>query len=132
MTKEANPKHAYRAVVLAALPATQAQIHEKTGLGAGTICRWIKALREDGEIHIGVWVRTGGKWAAFYHPGPGKDEPAPTPKTKAERKRNYIRKAKETGQYEVMLAKERKRYWAKKGIQRDPITVALFGEGCKP
>lgn len=125
--RKSGAKHAYRAVVFAALPATQAQIREKTGLGAGTVCRWIKALHEDGEIHIGVWIRTGGKWAAFYHPGAGKDEPAPTPKTKAERSRKYIRKAKETGRYEVMLAKERARYWKKKGIKRDPLVAALFG-----
>lgn len=125
--RKSGAKHAYRAVVLAALPATQAQIHEKTGLGAGTICRWIKALREDGEIHIGGWVRTNGKWGAIHHPGPGKDKRAPRPKTKAEINRKRLRKARETGHYEVILAKERKRYWEKKGVQRDPVTAALFG-----
>lgn len=124
MIEDQNPKHAYRLVVLKAMPATQAQIREKTGLGAGTICRWVKDIHETGECHIGGWVRTAGKWAAIYHPGVGKDKPEPIAKTRQQREAKYRRKAEAR---EVMREADRRRYWAKKGVTRDPLTAALFG-----
>lgn len=123
-----SAKHAYRAVVLAALPATQAQIHERTGLGTATVCRWIKDIRAAGESHIGGWVRTGGKWGAIHHPGPGEDKPAPRPKTKKARDRKRRRKDRETGRIDLIRAQQRKRYWDKKGARRDPLVAALFGQ----
>lgn len=124
MIEDQNPKRAYRLVVAKAMPATQAQIREKTGLGAGTICRWVKDIHDAGECHIGGWVRTGGKWGAIYHPGVGKDKPEPQAKTHQQRERKYRAKADVK---ERMRRAERKRYWDKKVPVRDPLTAALFG-----
>ena len=121
-------RRAYRAVVLAAMPGTEAEIKEKTGLGRTTIWRWINDIRAAGECHITSWQRTDGAIAARYTAGPGTDRSPIKPLTLAEKSRRYRAKARKSGAWSHNLAQMRAVYWADRAkTQRDPLVAALFG-----
>ena len=62
-------------VILSALPATSAQIRQKTGYTHAVVARWLSYLRTSGQAHIGHWetVDRGGAPAAVYVAGAGAD-----------------------------------------------------------
>lgn len=120
-----------RAVVLAALPATQAEIHAKTGVSQAAISRWLTYLRACADAHIGGWTRSPncpGIIMAIYHPGPGADVVCRLkPMTQRDRDRRSRATRRKSGDWEDRKAAERARYWAAKQPRRDPLTAALFG-----
>lgn len=119
-----------REIVLAALPATQAEIRAKTGVSQAAVSRWLTYLRACSDAHIGGWTtsRKGGPPQSVYHSGAGADvvctiKPL-TPKQLNRRSRALRRK---TGEWEDRKAADRARYWRNKPAKRDPLTAALFG-----
>jgi hypothetical protein len=121
-----------RAKVLAALPGSNADVRQRTGLSLATTHRWLKDLLDAGDIHVHhMEVHPhGGPLIHVYHPGPA---PArytikmPKLTTDADRVKRYRRGLKKNGGWEDLLAKSRAYYWTKKKPQRDPLTAALFG-----
>lgn len=100
-----SPKHAD--TVLAAMPATIAQICEATGLGDGLVREMIKLLRTEKRCHIGAFIYSALRPTRIYHPGPGVDavsEPPSRPRVV---------------QPPVCV------------FRRDPLVAALFGEAPK-
>ena len=120
-----------RLVVHAALPATQADIHAKTGISQAAISRWLTYLRACGDAHIGAWRARDNKFGlpmAVYHPGPGLDVPCTIkPLTQRERDRRSRAVRRKSGDWADRQARERARYWRDKPARRDPLTAALFG-----
>jgi hypothetical protein len=64
-----------RLAVLAALPATQAEICAKTGVSQAAVSRWVAYLRECADAHIGGWKLSTnqGPAQAIYQRGAGAD-----------------------------------------------------------
>jgi len=120
-----------RTVVLAALPATQAEIHAATGISQAAISRWLTYLRACSDAHIGAWRKGASKFSqpvAVYHPGPGLDVACTIkPMTQKERDRRSRSLRRKSGDWEDRKAAERARYWRDKPARRDPLTAALFG-----
>lgn len=117
-------KRAARALVLAALPATQVQVHRKTGLGQATVSRWLSDLKAAGEIHVGGWRRSrhGGPFAARWVVGPGKDAPCKlNPLSPSER--NVKRRSREA----LERDDRSRRLAAALVVRRDPLVAAFFG-----
>lgn len=120
-----------RLAILACLPATQAQIHEKTGVSQGAISRWLTYLRACSDAHIGGWTRSPncpGIIMAVYHPGPGADVVCKLKRmTQRDRDRRSRAVRRKTGEWADVLQRQRARYWRDKPTRRDPLTAALFG-----
>lgn len=120
-----------RLTVLACLPATQAEIHAKTGVSQAAVSRWLTYLRECGDAHIGGWRRNPDYRAvvrAIYHPGPGADVVCTIrPMSQIERDRLSRKTRRANGDWEDRKAAERARYWRDKPVKRDALTAALFG-----
>jgi hypothetical protein len=121
-------KQAYRAVVLKAMPGTQAEIRERTGLSVAVVSRWSAALLDAGEVHLASWQRhaNGGPFAMVYAPGAGRNAKPPKPMTDAERTRRMRGHMRRSGEWEHRKAMQRARYRADAPV-RDPLTAALFG-----
>lgn len=124
--------------VLAALPGTRAQIAARTGLKRTWLRELLRALRNDQQAHIGAWERLpegerGLRWIPVYYAGPGPDVPCRfRRKTAAQNYAAYLRRARESGAIDTILAKKRTRYWKLKAQQqRDPLVAALFGPAVK-
>lgn len=122
-------RQAYRALVLAALPGTQAEIRDRTGLTLATVSRWITDIRIKREAHIGAWFihPNGGPVAAVWHLGPG--EPAPRPKimTDRQRTRKSCAALRKSGEWQDVLARNRAKYAAaRKPARRDPLLAAFY------
>lgn len=119
-------KHRYREVVRDALPATPREIHERTGLSRVTIWRWLTHLHAASDVHIASWVAGGtpGIWLPRYAPGGGQDVPKPEPLTEAEKSRAYRKRARQSGEWEHRLMRQRATYWASRA-RADPLLVAL-------
>lgn len=121
-----------RLKVLAALPGSNAEVRQRTGLSLATTHRWLQDLLAAGEIyvhHMDVNPH-GGPLISVFYPGPapaGHKVKLPKLTTDADRVKRYRRKLKQTGDWEDLLAKSRAYYWSKKKPQRDPLTAALFG-----
>lgn len=120
--------------VLAAMPATRAQIEATTGLSHGAVQKRVRLLREANLAHIGGWERApegvhGAHWIAVYHAGPGPDVPCKFKrKTREQIMEAFYRRARESGQIDTILARKRARYWKHKAATRgDPLVAALFG-----
>jgi len=121
-----------RAKVLAALPGSNADVRQRTGLGLATTHRWLQDLLTAGEIHVHHMEVNphGGPLIHIYHPGPAPAKhriKKPKLTTEADRVKRYRRKLKQTGEWEDFLAKSRAYYWSKKKPQRDPLTAAFYG-----
>lgn len=118
-----------RETVLAALPATQAEIHAKTGVSQAAVSRWLTYLRACSDAHIGAWRRpVAGPAVAVYHPGAGADVVCTLKRyTQKDRDRRSRAVRRKNGDWEDRKAAERSRYWRDKPVQRDALTAALFG-----
>lgn len=119
-------KHRYREVVRDALPGNWRDIHQRTGLGRTTIWRWLTHLHAAGDIHISGWQAGGtpGTWLPRYAVGAGQDAPKPEPLTEAEKSRAYRQRARQSGEWEHRLMRQRATYWASRA-RADPLLVAL-------
>lgn len=125
-------KRAYREVVLAALPGSNADIRAKTGLGLATVHRWLTDLRVNDEIHLHHKEISphGGPLISVFYPGPAPAGFKPrVPKLLDDigRTRKYRRNARKSGAWEDIKAKRRATYHARKKPKRDALTAALFG-----
>lgn len=126
-------KRAYRALVLAALPGSNAQVRQRTGLGLATVSRWLNDLRIAGEIHLHHKEVSphGGPLISVFYPGalPAGFKPrVPKLLTNSQRTAKYRRNARKSGAWEDIKARRRAAYHAQKKPRRDPLTAALFGE----
>lgn len=125
-------KRAYRALVLAALPGSNAQVRERTGLGLATVHRWLDDLLKAEEIHLHHKEVSphGGPLISVFHPGPAPAGFIPKmPKVLGDKQRTakYRREARKSGAWEDIKAKRRARYHANKKPRRDALTAAFFG-----
>ena len=127
--------HITRAAILAALPGTQFQIHERTGFGKATISRHLADMRYRREVRIAGWskrARGPGPYLATYDTGSTPDavcdlQPVPASiRLKAYRKQQRrIRQRNDRQDREALM---RARASADKASYRaDPIMAALFG-----
>lgn len=118
--------------ILAALPATQYEVIERTGLSGATVSRRLARLRSEGIVRIGSWLKppkTGGRATAVYQSGAGADKPCPyKPKPQHVLDERSRAKRRRNGDWEDALAKQRAKYWANKVPRRDPLTEAFFGK----
>jgi len=110
---------------------TQAQLVERTGLGAATVSRWLQVLVSEGHVHVCRYkaIPHGGRDAAVYRRGPQPKGVKPKTRrvlTDQERSRTYRRKQRASGEWEHKKALERARWRADHPV-RDALTVALFG-----
>lgn len=120
-------RRAYRALVLAALPGSERDVKERTGLGTATVHRWLKDLHSSGEVHIGAWEAHphGAPFVKVYHVGPGADVPCGM---KAKTGREIRKAMRQSGDWEDVKAQRRAKYHAQKPVaRRDPLMVGLFG-----
>lgn len=115
--------------VLDAMPGTQAQIIERTGLGLATVSRWVADLRAARQARIAGWQApaNGGPLAAIYGRGNRKDRPKPPSPPAELRVRRYRARLRASGEWVDRQARQRARYWASKPPRRDPLVAALFG-----
>ena len=134
MTRKQNNRQR----ILTALSAgdkTHAQLMAELSLSVATVWRWLERLMADDEVHIRKFIsnKHGGPYPALYRVGP---KPPALRVRKPERSSNkratdaYRRRLKASGEWEDMLARQRGYYWKKKmekGIKRDPLTAAFFG-----
>lgn len=128
------PHDRYKNVISDALKQrdmSQAQLHQVTGLGTGTISRWLKVLVAEGHVH--VWCHRvpdgGGPLYAVYRFGPKPKWHRPhRPKAMSDldRYRAYRKRLRESGEWEHRKALDRARHRADRPV-RDPLTSALFG-----
>lgn len=119
-----------RAVVLAALPGTQREIADRTGLGLATVWRWLEGLYAAREAFIGAWVLPphGGPVTGVWQAGNQRHVRCTIKiRTNKRRTADNRRRLRESGEWEDVLAKRRAQYHANKAPRRDRITVALFG-----
>lgn len=120
-----------RARVLAAMPGTQRDIRNATGLGVGTVSRWVTAIKEAGQCHIGAWVSPGkaGRYTEYLQPGPGpnasRDTVSRIRHPKVARRHNLGMRVAATGDHRPA----RVPYWVNLPASRCPMTTALFGVG---
>ena len=130
-----STKQHNRQRVLTALSAgdkTHAQLMAELSLSVTTVWRWLTRMVEANEIHICKHAATkhGGPYPAVYRKGP---KPArlrtrkPVANSNKRATDAYRRRLKASGEWEDMLARQRAYYWKKKGIKRDPLTAAFFG-----
>lgn len=127
-----NQKYDARKLILAALPATQKQIRQKTGISQAAVSRWCIFMHSCKELHIGAWLapEKGGPALAVYHDGPGADAINTLRKlSKAELKaRAKLLRPELDGVVKlyrpapIVLPD-----WRTMPIRRDPLTAAFFG-----
>lgn len=71
------PRPSCRSDVLAAMPGTATEIHDKCTVQRSCIVRMIRILRDSNQCHIGKWKRSvgpdGGPILPIYVAGPGVD-----------------------------------------------------------
>jgi hypothetical protein len=92
MTKLGRPD--LRAVVMAALPGTRAQLEKRAGVSSSTIGKWLSILRAENVVHVGSWMRakkTGSKRPVFVL-GPGVDKAPPKTLTPEQSQARYNRR----------------------------------------
>jgi hypothetical protein len=123
---------------LAVLPGTRAQIASRTGLSREGLRKRLRILRDEKQVFIGGWERLpdgefGCHWIPVYHAGPGPDVPCRfRRKTPEQNYAAFVRRARESGALDTIMAKKRARYWKIKAQQqRDPLVAALFGPAKK-
>lgn len=120
-----------RARVLAAMPGTQAEIRERTGLGLATVSRWCEDLRARREAHVGGWWLHphGGPVSEVWHPGDGVTPRRPRIRTAVQRGRANRQRLRASSDLEDVNARRRARYYARRGTPtpRDPLMRAFYG-----
>lgn len=104
------------AAYLAALPGTQTQIRERSGLRESSTVKFTKRLHGT-HMHIGKFVPhpRGGPPIPFYVAGPGEDAIDDLPRmTKRETSARYEASIKGTEKDDIRKAKHRSQHWKKK------------------
>lgn len=121
----------FRQFIINALPGTQTEILNRSGLCRKTVIKWVRQMRANREIHITRWLKhpRSGPDIPVYALGDQKDAPNRLKKlTKKQICARYYAKAKADGRYDNMQAKWRKRHWEEKACREgDPLINALFG-----
>lgn len=122
-----------RLKVLRAMPGSQSQIVERTGLGQATVCRWCEDLVARKEAHVLRFYTPehGGPQRPIYEPGPmpaGQRMRKPyVERDPVKRQATYRRKKRADGSWEDILANRRKRNALARKPKPDPLALALFG-----
>ncbi|POR54554.1 hypothetical protein B0G62_102162 [Paraburkholderia eburnea] len=120
----------------AALRVRPASLDELAALARcsnGTVRRFIKAKRT--EVHIAKYLRAIGtrNVTALWAWGAGEDAPRPPRMTEAEQRARYKRKLERERPEELDRQRARARVRAARRdgrlVRRDPMVVALFGNG---
>ena len=68
-----NRPESQLSIIRMALPGSQHDIVERTGVSRVTVLRWLDFLRQAGEAHIGAWEHTKTRPRPIYHAGFGAD-----------------------------------------------------------
>jgi len=119
-------------MVLSALPGSNADVRERTGLGLATVHRWLEDLLLSKEIHLHHKELSphGGPLISVFYPGPapaGFRPKVPKMPTDRERSARYRKRLRQSGEWEDVKARRRATYHANKKPKRDPLTAAFFG-----
>jgi hypothetical protein len=130
-----NPKRAQTiAEIVAALPAIQLQIEQRTGLHRATVCRVIAAMHpkepEKRQLHIGKWLPhpVRGPSMPVWYAGPGEDVPDTLPRlTKKEIADRFEKRIKGTEKHDQRKARHRSRHWEKKAKATKSGWAAALG-----
>ncbi len=123
--------HLYRQHILAAMPGTQSELVERTGLSVGNISRISAELHGAGKCHIIRWRRgVRGGPVAVLAAGAGVDRVCKVENyTRAEVSARYIKRLAKRGQLDQLRARnaanQRSVTLRKRG---DPLINALFGK----
>lgn len=127
----AHPKRARTiAAVLAALPATKAEIPERAGVHRATVFKVIAELHKGRQVHIGAWQphTLHGPPMAIYYAGPGDDVPDTLPRlTKKQIADRYEQRIKGTERHDLRKARHRSRHWEKKAKAAPKGWAAALG-----
>lgn len=123
--RPSEKKRKLRAVVLAALPGTQAQIVRRTGLGVATVSRWLADLYDSDEARIKRWTRTGAKFAGVWGRGAGEHAPCDLVAFDSTQRKDHDRQRKKSEAEQE--AQDRARRLSEIKVRRDPMVAALFG-----
>lgn len=120
------------AAIIAHLPGTLGQIHQRSGVSAAALSRWLPRLVEEKLIHfIDYFPSThGGPIRAIYRAGPKPPRvrvKKPKPKTALQRVRKHRRAARAAGTYEETLAARRAKSALSRKPKIDPLMQAFFG-----
>lgn len=124
--------HLYRQHILAAMPGTQSQLVDRTGLSQGNISRISAELHAAGKCHIARWRRgvRGGPVPVFAS-GEGIDRVCKVENyTRAEVCARYKKRLEKHGlmdQHRARLAANQRAVTLRK--RGDPLINALFGIG---
>lgn len=119
------------AAYLAALPGTQTQIRERSGLRESSTVKFTKRLH-GAYMHIGHFVPhpRGGPSIPFYVAGQGEDAIDDLPRmTKQETSARYEARIKGTERDDVRKAKHRAQWWKKKAkaTPQTPFSALFVG-----
>jgi hypothetical protein len=130
----------YDKAILAAMPGTQSQIAERTGIPRTTITKRLAVLRKEvnekgwqQKCFIRSYKRTlggsPGPFIAVWERGPGRDAPCKIkPRTQREKYERWRDKNERTGRKAEIAAKLAERAKQRKLMQQgDPLISALFG-----
>lgn len=121
------------ALVLSALPATQHEVAQRTGLAQSTVSRNMAVLVAREEAYLSSYTRPSGptyNFTAIYSPGKaprGFTAKVPDRMTQAERTAKYRKRARKDGTWEDVLAQQRSYHWRTRTPQRDALTTAFYG-----
>lgn len=126
-----HPKRARTiAAVLAALPATKADLPRRAEVDRTTVFRVMAELHKGGKVHVGAWQPhpIHGPPMAIYHAGPGEDVPDTIPRlTKKQLSDRYEKRIKGTERHDKRKAKHRSRHWEKKATATKKGWAAALG-----
>lgn len=126
-----HPKRARTiAAVLAALPATKAEIPGRADVHRTTVFKVVAELHKGRQVHIGAWQphTLHGPPMAIYHAGPGDDAPDTLPRlTKKQIADRYEQRIKGTERHDLRKARHRSRHWEKKAKAAPKGWAAALG-----
>ena len=117
-------KGTLREAILAALPATQRELREKTGGSVPGVWRWMTQLCETDEAHIGAWTMVRGQAVAIYHPGQGANVACTVAKLSDE---EVARRALSAERLRRRHADRDRAKLLAAPARRDPLVAAFFG-----
>lgn len=128
--------HPNRLAVLQALPGSQKELAQRSGVSQAAVSRWIEDLVARKEAHVADFYvpENGGPQRPIYAPGPKpegfrarKKEVIKVPK---ERMRRYRERKLRDGSWEDVLKARRDRRFLQRAPKVDKLTAAFFGLNC--
>lgn len=121
-----NDTAATRRDILQAMPGTIYDLARRSGYHERTVRRWVKTLQAASDSHVGSWLRNtdGGRHAAIYHAGAGRNMPCPY-KQRANSE-SWARYVKSVGRDTVRSRQRTTRAIRRGDHLKDPLQQAAF------